>query len=234
MKNSANKLQLSFPKTGGWGGRRRGAGRKNLSGKVNHMSRPSISAKVPGHVTLRLSNDVLSLRRKPLLREFAISVREARRFGLKVIQFGVLGNHIHLVVEAKNNEALSRGMQSLTIRLAKRIKSFAEQLGRPIKGAVFSGRYHLNLLSTPSQVRNALIYVLFNEDKHSNRRSSYTFSVYSSAFRFKDLKKLKVSVAQPKLLTFERFWAKIAPIDEVLSAPESWLGQKGWQLAKPA
>ncbi|HEY6908984.1 MAG TPA: hypothetical protein VI356_06425 [Myxococcales bacterium] len=32
-----------------------------------------------------------------------------QRFGLRVIEFTVLGNHLHLIVEADGDEALSRG-----------------------------------------------------------------------------------------------------------------------------
>ncbi|HZX94053.1 MAG TPA: hypothetical protein VFE90_06025, partial [Myxococcales bacterium] len=41
------------------------------------------------------------------------------RSGLRVIDFTVLGNHLHLLVEADSSRALSRGMQGLCIRIAK-------------------------------------------------------------------------------------------------------------------
>ena len=41
------------------------------------------------------------------------------RHGLRVIEFTVLGNHLHLLVEADDDLALSRGMQGLCIRIAK-------------------------------------------------------------------------------------------------------------------
>ena len=38
------------------------------------------------------------------------------RFGLRVFDFSVQGNHLHLIVEADSSESLSRGMQGLCIR----------------------------------------------------------------------------------------------------------------------
>ena len=43
--------------------------------------------------------------------------------GLRIVQFSVQGNHLHLIVEADSSTALSRGMQGLCIRLAKALKA---------------------------------------------------------------------------------------------------------------
>ena len=42
------------------------------------------------------------------------------RFGFRVIEFSVLGNHLHLLVEADSDASLARGMQGLTVRMQKR------------------------------------------------------------------------------------------------------------------
>jgi hypothetical protein len=41
------------------------------------------------------------------------------RLGLRLIHFAGQGNHVHLIVEAKDSTALSSGMQGLTIHLGK-------------------------------------------------------------------------------------------------------------------
>ena len=77
-------------------------------------------------------------------------------------------NHIHLVVEAEDNDALARGMKAFTVR-ANRLFNAAS--GRR-RGNVWSGRYHRADLNTPRQVRNALVYVLNNGKKHGVVTSS--------------------------------------------------------------
>src|SRR5690349_8411469 len=119
--------QLSFKVTAGRGGKRKGAGRKNRSGTVNHMARAKVSARHPMHVTLRLMTGRPNLRRQLFLKVFAKAAEMAKEFGLRIIHFSILGNHIHLIVEADTNEKLSRGMQSLNIRLAKSLKSMAQE-----------------------------------------------------------------------------------------------------------
>jgi hypothetical protein len=81
---------------------------------------------------------------------------------MRIVHFSIQTNHVHLIVEAKSTEALSRGMQGLLIRLAKRVNGY---LGRT--GKLFPDRYHAEVLSTPTQVRHALRYVLNNTRKHA-------------------------------------------------------------------
>lgn len=74
-------------------------------------------------VTLRVAVRVWNLRSRRCFRLIESSLEAARgRFGLRVIEFSVLGNHLHLVVEADDSEALSRGMQG-------RLRAFH---GRPL------------------------------------------------------------------------------------------------------
>src|SRR5687767_305966 len=70
--------QLKLTGTGGWGGKRKGAGRKNLSSTVNHMARPEVSSKYPLNITLRLKNRLPSLRNKKLLKEFKRAIKQAK------------------------------------------------------------------------------------------------------------------------------------------------------------
>ena len=86
------------------------------------------------------------------------------RFGMRKEEFSVQGNHIHLIVEAHDKDALSRGMQGLAIRIAKGINRLSNR-----KGQIFSDRYHARILRTPTEVRNAVQYVLHNQKKHVRR-----------------------------------------------------------------
>jgi|GEM_PF-2830286 len=58
-------------------------------------------------------------------------------------------------VEAGSKTELSRGMQGITIRIAKALNRVMQR-----KGVVFDGRYHEHVLRTPTEQRNALRYVL--------------------------------------------------------------------------
>jgi hypothetical protein len=85
-------------------------------------------------------------------------------------------DHLHLIVEAANREALSRALQALAIRVARAINRV---LGR--KGKVFADRYHMRILKTPTEVKNALRYVLDNRWKHNPRRPDFLSSRMTAA-----------------------------------------------------
>ena len=75
------------------------------------------------------------------------------------------GNHLHLIVEANDARRLARVLQSLEIRIAKRVN---QVMGT--RGAVFAERYHAHILRTPAEVRNALVHVRGNFAVHALRR----------------------------------------------------------------
>ena len=83
------------------------------------------------------------------------------RFGLRLIEFSVLGNHLHLIVEADDTESLSRGMQGLGVRIAKALNRVMGARGR-----VFADPYHARLLRTPTELVKAIAYVLGNSAHH--------------------------------------------------------------------
>jgi hypothetical protein len=69
-----------------------------------------------------------------------------------------------MIVEANDGSALSRGVQGVAIRLARRVNKL---LG--IRGSFWSARFHSRELTTPRSVRNAIVYVLMNVKKHCAR-----------------------------------------------------------------
>ncbi len=73
----------------------------------------------------------------------------------------MLSNHIHLLTEADDNDALARGMQGLEVRIARRLNSALKR-----RGKLFTQRYHARYLRTPREVRNAVRYVLLNRKHH--------------------------------------------------------------------
>jgi putative transposase len=161
------QLALDLPK---WGGRRKGAGRPRkhpapgLRGPgVPHLRRPKLVARHPVHVTLKVVPGVGYLRAYSRAEEIKAALREAaERFGVRIVHYSIQGNHLHLLVEVENSAALSRGMQGLAIRLAKRLNRRA---GR--SGAVFVDRYHAHALRTRREVANAVRYLLANYRHHT-------------------------------------------------------------------
>ncbi len=209
--------QLSFKKLSGWGGKRKGAGRKNRTNQVAHGPRAKVSRKNPMHITLRVRKGVVNLRSHGIFKDFKRALREAKRFGLSVNQFSLQGNHLHLIVEAKNNAALASGMKSFGARFAKAVLRASNQ-----KGAAFAGRYHLHILKSPREVKNALKYVLLNQAQHL--KVVEHIDGYSSGYFFSQWHKLiKVSswiqtqLAEPRARDFSH-----------LSPAQSWLLREGW------
>ena len=149
------------------GGARKGAGRKPSSPRppVQHVRRPRVPGYCPSLVTVRVRPNVPSLRSRAFIAVFGESLRRGCERGeFRVCQFSIQRDHVHLLVEATGKDALARGMKSVTMRL---VWAASRAFGR--RGPVLYGRYHLKVLRTPREVRNALAYLLMNVRKHWQR-----------------------------------------------------------------
>jgi putative transposase len=150
------------------GGKRKGAGRKakrHADGsrvEPSHQKRPRFTKHRPLHVTLEMCEDVPSLRSASMAQVVGDSIGRAnRREDFRVVHFCLVGTHMHLICEADGPEELASGMKSLNGTIAKAING---RLGR--KGRVIACRYHLHVLRTKREVRNAVQYVLRNAERH--------------------------------------------------------------------
>jgi len=199
----STQLALKLPHRGG---KRRGAGRKPKAPRpqVSHKARPRFARPSPAHVTLRVRTHVWNLRSRRCFRLIEASLEDAReRFGLRVIEFTVLGNHLHLVVEADSDASLSRGMQGLGVRIARALNKLMRT-----NGSVFADHYHSRVLQTPTEVVNALAYVLGNYAHHfggAPASDSFSSGAYSASTRRR-----------------------------VLAVPVGWLLRVGWRRARRA
>ena len=81
---------------------------------------------------------------------------------MRIVHFSVQGNHIHLVIEVPGKEALARGMQGLTIRLANALNRVMRR-----RGPVFADHYHSRIVRTPTEAARVLAYVLRNFARHA-------------------------------------------------------------------
>ena len=155
--------QLELPT---WGGKRAGAGRKRRSPlrRVSHKRRPEHASRFPLHVVLRARQDAPGLRRRQMFRAVREAlVQGAARAGFRLVHFSVQGNHLHLVVEAIDKLALSRGMQGLAVRIARAVNRAAHRTG-----SLFADHYFARELKTPAEVRRAVRYVLDNRILHGS------------------------------------------------------------------
>jgi REP element-mobilizing transposase RayT len=146
-----------------WGGARAGAGRKPNGARPGeeHLRRPAVVKRYPLHLTMKVSG-VPNLRSERCMNVMRAAFRGGReRLGFRLVEYAVQPNHLHLIVEAEDKRALTRGARGLAIRIAMRLNAMLRRHGR-----VFTDRYHAVPLKKPRQVRRALAYVLLQERRH--------------------------------------------------------------------
>jgi REP element-mobilizing transposase RayT len=132
------------------------------------------------HVTLRVKRGVDSLRGSAMFRVVRRALTAAKeRFGCRLVHFSVQRDHLHLLVEANDRRALSRGLQGLSIRVARAVN---RRLGRT--GKLFGDRFHARALKTPREAHWAIRYVLLNARKHAREgaRPLPSFALQRSNF----------------------------------------------------
>jgi len=160
-----------------------------------------------------------SLRTVAVVRAVEDAFRRMRgREGFRLTHYSIQGNHLHALVEARDADALGRGMMSLGIRFARAVNRAFRR-----KGPVLWDRYHARVLKSPTQVRNAIRYVLLNARRHAAQaRGSRTLpgpvrlDPASSARWFEGWK------WRPR----EEEAARGSP--PAVSRPRSWLLEFGW------
>lgn len=192
--------------------RRRGRKAKRRTAGVPHRARPFHDRNHPAHVTWRIVRGIPSLRKLDLARAVgrtfrAITVSHLRRrTSFRVTHFSIQSNHIHLIVEAGSKTTLMKSLRGLGIWLARRVN---ERLER--RGQVLAERYHARALTTPREVRNAIVYVLQNHLHH--RRSRWIVDECSSARWFSG-------------------WAEPLPPADTpppVATARTWLGNNAWR-----
>jgi REP element-mobilizing transposase RayT len=205
------------------GGRRPGAGRPRKPNQHDapHRKRPSLSPSNPVHVVLRTTAWTPRLRCGAVYRALRrVLARYLGRADFRIVHVSIQRNHVHLLVEAADRRALTRGMQSFAINAARAI-----QRG---PGKVFAYRYHATQIKTAWHARHALAYVLNNWRRHrEDSRSAQTLAAkldpYASGIAFTGWAQrsrfrvpngyapLPVSAPRTQLLVFD--WQRFGRID---------------------
>ena len=204
----------------GRGGYRANAGRHpgRTSRLVPHVRRPKLTRHQAVHVTLHLCDGLPSLRRPSPSRVVERALRTERDHkGFRLVHYAIRSNHLHLVCEAEHSEALSRGMQRLASRIARRLNALAARTGR-----FFRDRFHARIISSPRQMRNVLSYVLLNEHKDRARHGELVDGVdpYSSGRYFDGW--ANVRPRPPPT-------ARACDCEPPVAPARSWLLRTGWR-----
>src|SRR5512139_2815902 len=240
---------LRFPdKNGQFRGRRVGDKRKRGGKRLGrppkpgrrasepHKKRPVLKAWQPVHIVQRVNPEVGSLRKRHMYRALreatiAVALRELNTMAdgeFRIAHISIQRMHIHLLVEAEHQEALSRGMQSFGISLAKHVNcaySKAAGLSRRRRGNVIADRFHQEIITSPRQARHALAYVLNNWRKHREDQlrvaRGWNVDPYSTSILFSGWKEREAA-------TF--LWKPRATYDPlVVYLPKTWLLRVGWR-----
>lgn len=222
------------------GSSRRGPGRppKGQRAGAPHKTRPELEPRHPVHVVLRVDRAVGNLRKRFMyaaLREATIAValrelhdKEQRAF--RIVHISIQRDHVHLIVEADNKLALSRGMQSFQISAAKHLnRAVSRKCTMRRRGTVFPDRFHQEIITNPKQARNTLSYVLNNWRKHEQDRGelqrTWMVDPFSTGAQFGGWKELehrdvmwKVRDSYPQLVVY---------------FPRTWLLRVGWRIHGP-
>ena len=205
----------------GHGGPRKGAGRKpSRRPIVHHVRRERSTRAAPALVTLRVQAGCPSLRSRRFIREIRCTFAEAcERPGFRIAHYSIQRDHLHLVVEADDHVALGRGMKSIAARVANAVQRVYE-----LSGGIRAGRYHARWLRTPTEVRNALRYVLLNVRKHYAPATGAAPPVHldaASSGRWFDgwrggprgHRQGRREIAKPQTWLLRAGWRRLGPID---------------------
>jgi hypothetical protein len=138
------------------------------------------------------------------------------REDFRVVHGSIQDTHFHFLIEATSKRALSRGAQSLAIRLSKALTG-----GR---GKVFVERYHAVQIRTARQARTTLAYVLNNWRRHradgmgqspvDPYSSGVTFTGWSERFRLRlPVEYVPLSLSPPRTSLLVSDWKRYGLID---------------------
>lgn len=209
------------------GGQRSGAGRPR-KGRVAHRRRPPHKARHPVLVTMRthlylLRSDVVFTAIRSCLLDAKHRATHPEVLHGTITHFSVQDNHVHFIVEGESKHHLVRAMQGVAIRLARAINRVLER-----RGKVWIDRFHSRELTSPRQVRNALVYVLQNRKKHGELDTNIDPRSSAPWFEWRDADEATSAL----LYRLAEMWhEEIHHFDPPVEPPATWLLRDGWQRA---
>jgi len=151
------QLVMCFEKRGG---KRKGAGRKSYRETPcrRHVEREKMSRGTPLHITLRMIGGLPSLRRVDSMFVVCQAFTAARdRLGMRIVHYGVMTNHIHLIGTPSLPSSLPDMMQSVG---RDYVPIFNRRYERT--GSLWEGRYKASLIHDEKYWLTCLRYVELN------------------------------------------------------------------------
>ncbi len=166
------------------------------------------------HVTLKIRDDVPRLRNSKSMRALLQALHVGcERLGVRITNYSIQYDHIHLICEAQDAQALTRGIMGLEIRMAHALN---RAYGR--SGPVWADRYHVQILRSPTQVRRCLVYVLGNWRHHGGEKDPLmSLDACSSALWFDGYREKSPRYPLPR------------GDDTPIAEPTTWLLRVGWR-----
>jgi REP element-mobilizing transposase RayT len=151
------------------------------------------------------------------------------RSEFRIVHISIERNHLHLIVEADDHVALWEGLRTFQSSAAQRLnRAISIATGTRRLGKVFDDRYHSRLITSPTQARNALAYVLNNFRRHGLDRGLETMfwdvDYYSSGPSFDGWAELDDTPFLVPTPDYPRL---------SVCRPKTWLLRTGWRLAGP-
>lgn len=215
-----------------WGGKRKGAGRppKGRRSSEPHKARLRFSRPTPVHVTLRVMAPIPTLRRPDAYHAIRHSMYTLiERDDFRIVHLSIERDHLHLLVEADDHAALWNGIRAFETSAAQRLnRAISLATGTRRRGRVFADRYHARLITSPSQARNAISYLLNNWRRHGQDRGMETMfwdvDCYSSGPSFDGWAELDDSPFLIPTPDYPRL---------SVCRPKTWLLKTGWRQAGP-
>src|SRR6188768_3399409 len=122
MARRSKQMELPMPPM--WGGARRGAGRPPIAGRrppVAHRRRSPHTSRFPAHVTLRAIAGLGTLRASRVFEAIRDALRAATSERFRVVHFSVQSDHVHIIAEASDGDAMSLGLRGLVVRVARAV-----------------------------------------------------------------------------------------------------------------
>ena len=132
------------------------------------------------HVTARAVAGLPSFRQTPIANLVLLQLRRLNDETFQIVHFSVQSNHVHLIVEALDGDAVNRKMSGFMISLARRVNAVLRRRGR-----VWHDRFYCRDITTASEMHHVLAYVFGNAKKHGEiPADAERLDGFSSAWTF--------------------------------------------------
>lgn len=132
-----------------------------------------------------------------------------------------------MIVEAADKRALSSGVRSVAVRIARYVNDLLAR-----RGPFWADRWYGRALKSPREVRNALLYVLANFRKHARGDIAAGLDPYSSAPWFDGWREWSPVTGMPPPLVGRVLSCGVLESEAEFaqtSRPRTWLATIGWR-----